>query len=74
MDNASAVKPAKNPEFHKQSKHVEVQYYFVCECYQDGRIGVKHIDGVKQSADLLTKPLDRVQFEIQCNDMCVRDY
>jgi hypothetical protein len=32
VDNSSAVKRAKNPEFHKQSKHVEVQYYFVCEC------------------------------------------
>ena len=25
VDNASAVKLAKNPEFHKRSKHVEVR-------------------------------------------------
>ena len=31
VDNANAVKLAKNPEFHKQSKHIEVWYYFVCE-------------------------------------------
>ena len=29
VDNASTVKLAKNPESHKQSKHVEVCYYFV---------------------------------------------
>ena len=44
VDNASVVKLAKNPEFHKWSKHGEVRYYFVRECYQDGRIGVEHID------------------------------
>jgi hypothetical protein len=58
VDNANAVKLAKNPEFHKRLKHVEVRYYFVRECFQDRRIGVEHIYGVKQLADLLTKPLD----------------
>jgi hypothetical protein len=29
VDNASTVKLAKNPESHKQSKHVEVCYYSV---------------------------------------------
>jgi hypothetical protein len=58
VDSAIAVKLAKNPEFHKRSKHVKVLYYFVRECYQDGRIAVEHIDGLKQLADLLTKPLD----------------
>ena len=47
VDNVSAVKLAKNPEFHKRSKHVEVRYFFVRECYQDGRIGVEHTDGLK---------------------------
>jgi len=32
VENASAVKFAKNPEFHKWSKHVEVRYYFVPGC------------------------------------------
>jgi hypothetical protein len=43
-------------------------------CYQDGRIGVEHIDRVTQLADLLTKPLDQVQFETPHNDMDVQDY
>ena len=32
VDNGRAVKLAKNPEFHKRSKHVKVWYYFVLEC------------------------------------------
>ena len=74
VHNASALKLEKNPGFHKWSKHAEVRYYFVRECYPDGRIGVEHIDGVKQLADLLTKPLDRVRFETPRNDIGFRDY
>jgi hypothetical protein len=65
------VKLAKCAKFHKQSKHVEVRYYFVCERYQDGCIGMEHINSVKQSADLLMKPLDQVRFETLLDDMGV---
>ena len=33
VDSASAVKLAKNPEYHKRSKHVEVRHFFVREKY-----------------------------------------
>jgi hypothetical protein len=48
VDNARAVKMAKNAAFNKRSKHVKAQHYFVPECYQNGRTGVEHIDGVNQ--------------------------
>lgn len=33
VDNVGAIKLAKNPEFHKRTKHVEVKYHFVREKY-----------------------------------------
>ena len=54
-------------QFHKQSKQDEVRYYFLRECYQEGRTGVEHIDRGKQLANLLTKSLDRVRFQNLCN-------
>ena len=51
-----------------------MRHYFVRECYQDDRTGVEHIDRVKQLENLLTKPLDRVQFQTLCNEMGVQDY
>jgi len=48
VDNASTVKLTKDPEFQTWSKHTEVRYCFVHECYQDGRTGVEHINGLKQ--------------------------
>jgi len=35
---------------------------------------MEHIDGVKQLADLLMKPLDQGWFETLHNDIGVRDY
>ncbi|KAG5873098.1 hypothetical protein JTB14_035250 [Gonioctena quinquepunctata] len=67
VDNSSAIKLAKNPEFHKRSKHIEMRYHFVREKYQEGVIKIEHIDGQKQIADIMTKPLPRIRFEILRN-------
>ena len=31
MDNANVIKLAKNCEFHKRSKHIEVNFHFILE-------------------------------------------
>ena len=31
LDNQSAIKLAKNPVFHKRSKHIAIKYHFVME-------------------------------------------
>jgi len=68
------VKLTKNAKFYKQSKHVEAQYYFVHNYYQDGSIGMERIDGIKQSIDFLMKVVERVRFETLHNDMGVQGY
>jgi len=71
IDNASAIKLTKNPEYHKRSKHIEVQHFYVRERYLDDDIGIEQIDGRKQLADLLTKPIERVRFEIPCREIVI---
>lgn len=67
IDNASAVKLVKNPEFHKRSKHIEVRHYFVREKYLDGSLQVQHLEGENQIADIMTKPLLHVRFaKLRC--------
>src|SRR5699024_1745434 len=63
VDNAGAVKLAKNPEFHKRTKHIDVLHFYVRERYINSEITVQHVEGSKQFADILTKPLDRQRFE-----------
>ena len=41
-DNQGAIKLAKNPRFHKRTKHIDVAYHFVREKVNDKSINVKY--------------------------------
>jgi hypothetical protein len=71
IDNASAIKLTKIPEYHKRSKQTEVRQFYVKERYLDDDIGIQHIDGRKQLVDLFTKPTELVRFEILCREICI---
>lgn len=63
IDNQSAIKLIKNQEFHSRTKHINVQYHFIREKYQDKIIDIAYIPSEDQLADAFTKPLPRIQFE-----------
>ncbi|KMQ87021.1 integrase core domain protein [Lasius niger] len=63
VDNVGAIKLAKNPEFHKRTKHAEVKYHFVREKYQEGAVCIEHANTEDIIADIMTKPLGRQKFE-----------
>ncbi|KRZ92827.1 Retrovirus-related Pol polyprotein from transposon TNT 1-94 [Trichinella sp. T8] len=63
VDNMGAVKFSKNPEFHKRSNHIEVQFHFVREKYSEGKIDIQHIDSENQKAEILTKALLKTRFQ-----------
>jgi len=69
IDNPSAIKLTKNPEYHERSKHIEVRHFYVRERYVNDDIGIEHFDGRKQMADLLTKPIEHVRFEALCREI-----
>ena len=54
-DNESAVKLAKNPVYHKKTKHIGIRYHFVRGLVADGTINLKNISGAKNPADMFTK-------------------
>ncbi|KAG5895509.1 hypothetical protein JTB14_009220 [Gonioctena quinquepunctata] len=62
IDNQSAIKLIHNPEFHKRTKHVDIQFHFVREKFQDGEIEPVYVSTKLQEADLLTKALPRTSF------------
>ena len=64
IDNKSAIALTKNPVFHGRSKHILSKYHFIRECVEFDFIEVKHVPGVEQKADILTKPLARIMFEM----------
>ena len=63
VDNQSAIRLIKNPEFHKRTKHIDIQHHYVRELYESGEISVSYVSSEEQLADLFTKPLPRCTYE-----------
>ena len=62
-DNQSCIKMKKNPVFHDKTKHTEIRYNFISDMVQKGAVKLKYVPREEQVADVLTKPLARVNFE-----------
>jgi hypothetical protein len=67
VDNKSALALAKNPVFHKRSKHIRVRYHFIRSCLEEGSFMACYINIKDQLVDLLTKPLGRIKFLELCS-------
>ena len=63
VDNLSAIRIIKNPEYHKRTKHIDTRYHFIRERVEKGEVSVYHIPSEQQRADILTKPVPRDNFE-----------
>lgn len=76
VDNQSAIKLIRNPEFHKRTKHIDIKYHFVREKYDEGRINPIYVPSEEQLADILTKPLPKSTFQRLRGDIGVnlQDY
>ena len=62
-DNQGAIALAKNPEFHKRTKHIGIRYHFVRERVEDGQVVLQYCSTKEMKADMMTKPIPAVQFE-----------
>ncbi|CAL1409091.1 unnamed protein product [Linum trigynum] len=61
-DNLGATSFSSNPVFHSRMKHLALDYHFVRQLVQDGRLTVRYIPTAQQLADVLTKPLAATRF------------
>ncbi|KAJ7285385.1 hypothetical protein O6H91_05G047100 [Diphasiastrum complanatum] len=62
-DCQSGIQLAKNLVFHARTKHIEIQYHFICERLLSREIHVVHCSTYEQLADIFTKPLVREKFD-----------
>ncbi|GMF35227.1 unnamed protein product [Phytophthora lilii] len=61
--NQGSMALAKNPEFHKRTKHIDIRYHFVREKVEDGQVVLQYCSTKDMKADLMTKPITAVQFD-----------
>jgi hypothetical protein len=79
VDNQGAIRLIKNPEFHKRTKHIDVQYHYVRDRFEAGVISPEYVPTKAQLADLFTKalPLDlfkvlRSEIGVEQNEVIVQ--
>ena len=61
VDNQPAIALAKNPVLYDRSKHIDVKFHFLRDCVDGGQIVIEFVETDRQLADILTKPLGRLQ-------------
>ena len=63
IDNNSALKLTKNPEFHSRSRHINVKHHFVREKVEEGFINTQRVQTTDNLADVFTKALPKPTHE-----------
>jgi len=64
VDNQSAIRLIKNPEYHNRTKQIDVRLHFIREKYEDRKIDVIYVSFYDQLADILTKSISKERFEL----------
>ncbi|GJR92192.1 putative ribonuclease H-like domain-containing protein [Tanacetum coccineum] len=62
IDNESTISVIKNPVAHSRTKHIEIRFHFIRDCYEKRLIEVVKIHTDHNVADLLTKGFDVTRF------------
>jgi hypothetical protein len=56
-DNNGANKLVRTPRIYNRSKHIDIQYHYTREKYEQGNFELVYVESNNNLADLLTKPL-----------------
>ena len=71
-DNTGAIALAKEPRFHRKTRHIKRRFNSIRESVQNGDIDIFKVHTDLNVADPLTKPLPRAKHDQHQNSMGVR--
>lgn len=63
IDNQGAIRLILNEQLNSKIKHLEVRQLFAREAARENKIKVDYVESEEQTADILTKPLNKTAFE-----------
>ena len=58
------VKLTNDQMFHEKTKHIDIKFHFVRDVIEEGELKVCKISTHNNPADMLTKPVPVVKFEL----------
>ena len=61
-DNQGAMALAKDNKFHSRTKHIDLQFHFICEAVKDGKIELQYIPTAENITDIFTKTMAKSKF------------
>ena len=61
-DNQGAIALAKNPEFHKRNKHIDIRYHFVHEKVEKIQVVIQYYPTQDMLEDIMTKAITAPKF------------
>ena len=68
-DNDGSIAMAKNPQFHKHSKHIDIRWHWVRELVEEGTVNIEDCRDPEQTANVLTKALPRQKHNMHVAEM-----
>ena len=63
VDNQSALKVLRNPEHHSKMKHIDIKMHWIRQEIKRKQIEIHFCPTKEMTADILTKPLGRLDVE-----------
>lgn len=70
-DDQSAIALSRNPEFHKRTKHFNLEFHYQRAVLNTGEIGLQYVPTEEQAVDNLAKPLGPTAFAKFCSHLGV---
>ena len=67
VDNQSCMALAKNPVFHKRTKHIDIQHHYIREVLEEGKVTLTYCPTEEMCADFLTKELGATKHNKCCH-------
>ena len=68
-DNNGALAIAKNPQYHKRTKHFDTRNHYIRQKVKESVIEIEHCPTSKMTADIFTKALPKPKFQLHRTEL-----
>ena len=72
-DNTSVIHLVVNPSFHERTKHIEVDFHFIRDAFEDKLISLPQVTSNLQVVDIFTKTFTRPRHQFLVDKLMLLD-